>query len=386
MQRAHRIRLNPTPEQDRYFRQATGTARFTYNWLLGRWQAYKADKPGEKHGVMDLKKEFNAIRGEQFPWSYDVTKCVIEGAARNLATAFKNYFDSKSGKRQGPSVGFPNFKRKRDTHQSFVLNNDKFSVDDHALNVPKLGWVDMTESLRFEGKIMGAVVSHDPDGHWYVSITVDVPPEALAQKAVTVKQQAVGVDVGVKTLATLSDCQVYKNQVLLRSQLNRVKRQSRTLARRVPGSHRWKAAKLALARTHRRIAHQRSDILHKMTTEIANEYQTVIVEDLNVAGMLKNHHLAQAISDASFGEIRRQLDYKAERVVYVGRFFPSSKLCEMCGHVNAELTLKDRVFVCPKCGHTHERDLHAAQNIRAQGRGLLSSAAAVPDIALTPRA
>src|SRR5258708_367173 len=156
---AHKIRLNPTPEQEVYFRKAAGIARFVFNWSLAEWKRYKADQPGEEHGVMALKKDFNALKGEQFPWVYEVAKDVAEGAFTNLAAALKTYFDSQSGKRQGAKIGFPKFKSKKNKRQSFRLNNDKFHVDGHNFYVPKLGWVNLAETLRWEGKILGAVVS-----------------------------------------------------------------------------------------------------------------------------------------------------------------------------------------------------------------------------------
>jgi len=227
MIKAHKIRLNPTPEQEVYFRKACGTARFVFNWGLAEWKRYKAENPGQEHGMMAIKKDFNALKAEQFPWVYDVAKDVAEGAFTNLVAAFKNYYDSKNGKRQGARVGFPKFKSKKSKRRSFRLNNDRMDIADHALYVPRLGWVNMAESLRFPGKIMGAVVSGEA-GWWYVSITV----EMNKLEPIQFPQPSVGVDVGVKTLAVLSDGRRYENQVLLRSELNYLKRLNRRLSRR----------------------------------------------------------------------------------------------------------------------------------------------------------
>jgi putative transposase len=163
MIKAHKIRLNPTPEQEIYFRKAAGTARFAYNWGLGAWKAYKADHPGAAHGALALKKDFNALKATEFPWVYEVAKDVAEGAFTSLGTALKNYYDSKNGKRNGKRVGFPKFKSKKNQRWSFRLNNDRIDTADHAFYVPRLGWVNMAESLRFEGKLMGAVVSRQAD-------------------------------------------------------------------------------------------------------------------------------------------------------------------------------------------------------------------------------
>jgi putative transposase len=151
MIKAHKIRLNPSPEQELYFRKAAGTARFVYNWGLAEWEHHKAAHPGQAHGVMTIKKDFNALKGQQYPWVYEVAKDVAEGAFTNLSAALKNHFDSRNGQRKGARVGFPRFKSRKDRHQSFHLNNDKFRVSGHSLYVPKLGWVNMAEELRFAG-------------------------------------------------------------------------------------------------------------------------------------------------------------------------------------------------------------------------------------------
>ena len=365
MIRAHKIRLNPTPEQAHYFRKAAGTSRFVYNWGLAAWKAHKAAHPGEPHGPMALKKDFNALKGEQFPWIYEVAKDVAEGAFTNLAAAMKNYYDSQAGKRSGRKVGFPHFKTKKKARRTFRLNNDKMHVDDHALYVPKLGWVNMAEALRLSGKIMGAVVSCK-GSHWYVAITVEMetPPPVDFEKLV------VGIDLNLKALMVLSDGTQRENQTLLRSELTHLKLLARRLSRCTFGSQRWYRAQERLANFQERIANRRADYLHKTTTPIARTFAVVGLEDLNVAGMLKNHHLALSLSDAALGEIRRQFEYKCAgfggQVVTVGRFFPSSRLCGTCGAKHDGLTLADREWVCPACGTLNQRDANAARNIEQE--------------------
>jgi putative transposase len=371
MIKAHKIRLNPTAEQEIYFRKAAGTARFVFNWGLAAWKAHKAEHPGEVHGALALKKDFNALKATQFPWVYDVAKDVCEGAFTNLAAALKNYFESQSGKRKGKKVGFPRFKSKKNRRPSFRLNNDKIHVDGQALYVPRLGWVNMAETLRFDGKIMGAVVSQQA-GRWYVSISVELEaPEPHA-----FEKPVVGIDLGVKTLMVLSDGTQRENQTLLRSELKHLKRLSRRLSRRTVGSGRWYRAKRQLERFHERIANRRADYLHKTTTEIARTYEVVGLEDLNVAGMLKNHRLALSLSDAAFGEIRRQFEYKCDwyggRVVTINRFFPSSRLCGGRHEKYAGLELSDREWVCPACGTLNQRDPNAAHNIELEVMRLLN--------------
>ena len=371
MIKAHKIRLNPSPEQEHYFRKAAGTARFVYNWGLAEWQRHKAAHPGQEHGVMAIKKDFNALKGQQYPWVYEVAKDVAEGAFTNLSAALKNHFDSRNGKRTGTKVGFPRYKSKKDRRQSFHLNNDKFRLSDHSLYVPKLGWVNMAEALRFAGKIMGAVVSRVA-GRWYVSIAVEMNQPETFQ----FPRASAGLDLGLKKLVVLSDGTQYENQVLLRSELTYLKQLSRRLSRRQKNSSRWWRAKDQLARFHGRIANRRADHLHKLTTELASTYAVLGMEDLNVAGMLRNHHLALSLADASFGEIRRQLQYKSEwlggRVVRIDRFYPSSQLCSVCGVKYPGLRLEDREWTCQNCGTHHDRDFNAARNLHAEALRLMN--------------
>lgn len=361
MLKAHKIRLNPTLEQEQYFKQACGVARFCYNWGLAEWkQQYEA---GGKPSAYRLKKQFNAIRREQFPWTYDVTKCAVDTGFLNLAAAFKNFF--RRVKNGNTRKGYPKFKSKRHSHPSFRLDRERFELDGHQLKVQKLSsWVNMAEPLRFEGEVRSATISRDDVGDWYISITVDVEPPEHEHE-----QKSVGIDLGIATLATLSDRKRFENQEPLRSELRKLRRLNRELARRQRGSGRWCRTKQKLARLHRRIKRRRQDYIHKMTTEIAQTYQLIGIEDLNVAGMVKNHHLALSISDAAFGESRWQLEYKAEwyggQVVTIDRFFPSSKLCRKCGQIQEELPLANRLFVCD-CGHIEDRDLNASLNIEAE--------------------
>lgn len=365
MIRAHKIRLNPTPEQETYLKQACGTSRFAFNWGLARWKEAK-EQGIAQHGPMAIKKDFNAIKRVEFPWVLDVTKNAVEDGFRRLERGLSNYFDSKNGKRNGERVGFPRFKSKKRSKPTFTLDYERFSTDGHWLTVSKLKTpINMAEPLRFEGKIKWGTISCIA-GKWYISISVEIEPPPPIDHPV----KLVGVDLGIKTLATLSDGRRFENQKLLRSELNKLKRLNRTLARRQPGSNRWHRAKRELTRFHERIANRRLDVIHKMTTDIARTYRIVGMEDLNVKGMGKNRKLALSIADASFGEIVRQQTYKSSAtgglVVKVGRFFASSKTCSACGCVNATLTLSDRTWQCVGCGSTHNRDWNASKNIEQE--------------------
>jgi putative transposase len=387
MNRAHVIRLNPTKEQEIYFRKACGVARHAYNWALARWKEARAE--GKRVKMKDLKREYNKIKGEPFPWVYEVTKCAPEQAFADLGQALANYWRMKEEgtqpklkhpRKDGEEAGFPHFKSKKRDRLSFYLANDKFSVDGHAIRIPKLGTVNMTEALRFQGKNLSATISYRA-GWWFVSISVEVEHETPQNEG-----GAVGIDLGLKPLATLSDGKVFENQRHYRQNVGRIKGLSKGLSRQVEGSQNWWKNTKKLARAHYRVACQRQDTLHKMTTQVARTYALLGLEDLNTKGMLTNHCVAQAVSDASFFEVKRQLLYKAEAsggyVQLVDRWYASSKTCHHCGWVKEDLTLADRGWVCEQCGAVNERDVNASLNVRDEALRLVTD---VPVVASSGR-
>ena len=358
MIKAHKIRLNPTPEQAHYFAKAAGTARYTFNWAVAEWKRqYEA---GEKPSALKLRTQFHALRREQLPWTYDVTKCAIEGAFMDVAAAFNNFFE---GRKAGRKTGYPKFKSKKRSRQSFYLANDKFAVGDHWIDVPKLGRVNMAEALRFKGKILSARISKNASW-WFVSITVEMPNEMASNQ-----KPPVGIDVGLNRLATLSDGRWYENQRPLTHQLKKLRRLNKELARRTKGSKNWQKTKEKLGRLHAEIACMRLDWLHKLTTEIAKSSGIVAIEDLHVKGLIRNRCLSRSFSDAAVGKLLDLLESKVPcqggMLLKVDRFFPSSQLCHCCGARKADLTLADRVFVCPNpdCGYVGDRDENASWNI-----------------------
>jgi putative transposase len=358
MIKAHKIRLHPTPEQANYFARAAGTARFTFNWAVAEWKRqYEA---GGKPSALALRTQFNEIKKEQFPWVYDVTKCAVEGAFMDVAAAFKNFFE---GRKAGRKTGFPKFKTKRRSRQSFYLANDKFTVGDHWIDVPKLGRVNMAESLRFTGKILSARIAKQASW-WWVCITVEMPDEIPLNTS-----PPVGVDVGLNRLATLSDGRKFENQKPLVYQLKKLRRLNKELARRTKGGKNWLKTKDKLSRTHYQIACLRLDWLHKLTTQIAKTSGIVAVEDLQVKGLIRNRCLSRSFSDAAVGTLLDLLESKVPRqggmLLKVDRFFPSSQLSHCCGTRKEDLTLADRLFVCPNfdCGYSGDRDENAALNL-----------------------
>ena len=358
MIKAHKIRLHPTPEQANYFARAAGTARFTFNWAVAEWQReYEA---GGKPSALTLRTKFNALKKEQFPWVYEVTKCAVEGAFMDVAAAFKHFFE---GIKAGRRTGFPKFKSKKRSRASFYLANDKFSVGDHWIDVPKLGRVNMAEKLRFSGKILSARISKTA-AWWFVSITVEMPDNLPLNT-----YPPVGIDVGLNRLATLSDGRQYENQRPLVHHLKKLRRLNKELARRTKDGKNWLKTKDKLSRAHSEIACIRLDWLHKLTTEIATTSGIVAVEDLHVKGLIRNRCLSRSFSDAAVSKLLDLLENKVAGqgriLLKVDRFFPSSQLCHCCGARKTDLQLADRVFVCPNpnCGYIGDRDENASRNI-----------------------
>jgi putative transposase len=353
MIKAHKIRLNPTPEQANYFVRASGTSRFVWNWALAEWnRQYEA---GEKPSAHKLKKQFNEIRREQFPWTWEVTKNASDQPFLDLGKAFTAFFEGKAHR--------PKFKSKKKSKLSFYLANDQFELGDHRLWIPKLGWVNMAENLRFQGKVMGARITKTADW-WFVSLTVEMP-DAMPEK----RPAAIGVDVGLNRLATLSTGEGYENQAFLLTALKKLRQANKRLHRRVKGSKNREKARRQVARLHYRITCLRDDVLHKLTTRLAERYGMVGIEDLNIKGLLKNRRLARSFSDAALGKLLTLLVSKVEQrggqVIKVGRFFPSSKTCHSCGWKWEAMELSDRVFLCQNqsCAYyqaAQDRDHNAA--------------------------
>jgi putative transposase len=360
MIRGHMIALDPTPEDRIYFAKAAGTARFAYNWALAewRWQYIAGLKPSSSK----LRLQWNEIRHRDFPWSDEVTKCAGGQAINDLGTAFDNFFEDLKKPKADRHFHYPCFKKKNIDDRSFALWNDQFRLDGKRVHIPKLGWVRMREALRFDGKILGARVKFRA-GRWFISIQVEMPePEPVAIPGI------VGVDLGIAALMTGSDGTVIANPKPRRRLLRRQKRLQRRISRQRKNSRRQGQRRARLARLHYRMACIRKDATHKATTKISRSFGTIVLEDLNVAGMGKNHALAGAVADAAFGEIRRQFTYKAQRTVFADRFFPSSKTCSVCGLVKDELPLGMRLFVCDGCGSVKDRDRNAADNLERVGR------------------
>jgi len=362
MIRVHKIRLYPNNQQATLFAKSCGVARFAYNWALAEWKRqYEA---GEKPNEVKLRKQLNAIKHEQFPWMSEVSKTAPQQAIKNLGIAFKNTF---ARLKNGAKPGFPRFKRKgvcdhfRADNGPSTATSNAVKVDGQRVQLPVIGWVLLAEPVRFEGHIRSATVSKEAD-QWQVALALETH-EVLQQET---DQGAVGVDLGIKALATFSNGEVHAGPQAHRRLLSSLQRWSRRLSRKQKGSANRAKAKTKLARLHLRISNVRKDHLHKLTTRLATGFSVIGMEDLHVKGMVKNHRLARAVSDAGFFEFRRQLEYKAAmtgaKVVMADRWFPSSKTCSQCGTIH-EMPLSQRTLAC-ECGNVMDRDLNAAINLR----------------------
>jgi putative transposase len=374
----YRFALDPTPRKHDSLASHTGAARFAYNWgvevVTTRLDQRAAGQDEQVPWTLpELRREWNRAKDEVAPWWAENSKEAYNSGLDALARALKNWRDSRDGRRKGARVGFPRRKNKRRTRVAcrFTTGQIKMLPDRRHVQLPRIGVVRTHESTRKLARrleqgtahILAATVSRRAD-RWFVSFTVEVQRQVPASNGQT---SVVGVDVGVRHLAVLSTGQTVPNPRALDGSLRRLRRLNRQLARRTPGSRRRNRTRRRLARVHARTANLRRDSLHKLTTTLTTEHGTVVVEHLNVAGMVRNHRVARAIADTGMAELRRLLGYKTTwygcRLVVADRFFPSSKTCSACGWVKAKLTLAERTFCCEGCGLRIDRDLNAARNL-----------------------
>ena len=308
-------------------------------------------------------------------WLAQVDSMALQQSIRDLDRAYRNFFRRV---REGGKPGFPKFKSRRHARQSYRTNGGKV-LDRNHIALPKLGNVRAKVSRPLQGRFMSVTVSLDAAGRYFATfLCTDVP-----SKDAPATDREVGIDLGVKTLATLSDSTKIENPRGLERYERKLAREQRRLSRRKGAresekqSRRYLKQRKRVARIHAKIADARTDALHKVTTMLADENQVLCMEDLNAKGMMKNHHLAKAVTDASFGEFARLLEYKcAERgrsLVKIGRFYPSSKTCSACGHRLDALPLSVRSWDCPACSAHHDRDVNAARNILTEGKRILSN-------------
>ena len=366
VQRAYKTELDLNDQQATTCKQHAGAARWAYNWGLQiKQERYRASK--KSPSAIDLHRELNALKKTDVPWMYQVSKCAPQEALWNLDAAFQQFFRRCALKKQGKwkgRLGYPQFKTKKKGLGSFRLTG-RIVVSDKAIVLPRLGRLQLKERGYLptddEVQILSATVSEQA-GHWYVSVQVE-EEQAVPENTGPV----VGIDLGIKSLATLSDGEVIANPRHLKRRLKKLKRLQRVVSRRQKGGKNRKKAVKKLAKLHRQIKQQRRNTLHQVTTRLAKTKSVLVIEDLNISGMLKNHHLAQAIGDVGFYEFKRQLLYKTAwygaRVILADQWEPSSKRCSSCGWIDETLTLSTRTFHCAQCGLVLDRDLNAAVNL-----------------------
>ena len=358
MVKGFRYRIYPNKEQEKQINQMLGNARFIYNWALDRRiKEYQAEK--KNISAFTLMTELTQLKKRpEYDWLKLSVAQSLQQSIVNMDKAFTRFFKQKKG--------FPKFKSKhKGTHKVGFPQNTKVDFENNKVSVNKIGWIKTKISRTFDGKIKTATIEKTPTGKFFVSITVELPDVKVKQKPIS-KTNAVGIDTGIKTFATLSDGTEIENPKHLKNNLQRLKILQKRASKKQKGSANRKKSNLQVARLHEKIANQRLDFLHKTTTAIAKQYDTVACENLNISGMLRNHKLAQSIADLGLGRFYTLLQYKmieqGGNYLEIGRFEPSSKMCG-CGAINKNLQLSDREWVCPECGTINQRDILAANNI-----------------------
>lgn len=360
--KAYKTELDPNNKQRTFFRRCAGTSRFIFNWALAdRQTRYKA---GEKTSQYEQRRRFNSIKDEQCPWVREVPYAVTESAFANCDAAFQHFFRRV---KSGDKPGYPKFKR-RGRSESFQLKSTK--VESDRVRLTHIGWVRLKERdyIPTDAQRYGtyATVS-ERAGRWYISVLVE---EEIGEPD-NDSELVIGLDFGIKYLAVCSNGKAFENPRALYKADRKLKRLQRELSRRKRGGQNWKKTKRKIARQYAKITNIRKHALHQVSHYVTATVQpkAVVLEDLNVSGMLKNHHLARAISDVGMSELRRQIEYKGAwygvEVVVADRWYPSSKTCSNCGSVKPLLTLSERLYVCDDCGLIVDRDLNAAKNLAA---------------------
>ena len=357
MLKAYKYRIYPTSEQKLYLAKTFGCTRFIYNQMLAdRIKSYHENKDLD---IRTIKYPTPAQYKKEYEWLKEVDSLALANAQMNLDKAYKNFFRDKS-------VGFPKFKSKKTNRFSYTTNNQNgtISVEESFVKIPKLrSKIKIVLHRQFKGLIKSATISKTPSNQYYISILVDTENIQLPKNG-----NSVGIDLGLKEFAVCSNGDRFDNPKNLRKYEKKLAKLQKDLSRKAKGSNNRYKARLKVAKLHQRIANQRKDFLHKLSTKIISENQVIVLEDLRVKNMLQNHKLARAISEVSWAEFRTMLEYKASwngrEIVIAPSNYASSQLCSKCGYKNSDVkNLALRKWTCPKCGAKHDRDINASINL-----------------------
>lgn len=374
MEKAYKYRLYPNAEQRRQIDKTIGACRFVWNHMLELRQA-AWEVNGKMFSTAELMRHLTLLKKTSCGWLYEVSNPALQQVIRDQDKAYTNFYRRcKTGEAK---KGFPKWRKKDGGRQSFRVPavDGKYAtvIDSKHVKLPKLGSVKCRVSRDIDGRIVNATVIREPSGKYYVSFCCASAQEfgmPLGQN------EMLGIDAGIKDLMIRSDGVKVPNHRFLEKSLRKLRREQRRLSRRKKGSANWRKQKRRVALVYEKVSNQRKDAIHKATTQAVRESQAIAVESLNVSGMMRNHHIARAASDASMSEMIRQLQYKCDwygrSFVKIDRWFPSSKTCCECGYVFDGLTLSMRKWTCPECGTYHDRDLNAARNISVEGKRLIT--------------
>lgn len=358
------MRFYPTKEQEEVINKTFGCVRFVYNHIL-RWRMDAYFDNSLSMGYLECSKQIKELKKE-YHWLGDVSYVALQQSIRNQQSAFKNFFDKRTG--------YPKFKKKRN-HQSFRLVGTAVRWDGENLRIPK---VDAPLKIRWSydkpKNISSLTISRDPSDRYFVSLIVEFEPNVLPQT-----DKMIGVDLGIKDVVVTSDGYKSGSLKLVKIYEKRLAYLQRKLSKKQKDSSNYHKIRKQISKAHAEMADTRKDFLHKISRKLANENQVISFENLNVRGMMQNRKLSKAIGDAGMHELKRQVQYKSEwagrSFVEIDRFYPSSKRMSCCGYVLEKLLLSERIVVCPKCGIAHDRDVNAAKNILAAGLAVLASGA-----------